>query len=261
MIESFGASNVQHVEKTTILADEHWKGGVKRPAPQHDGQPSKSHKPNALTRAEIKQIRLARDSVIKGRMRKRPEVGFQAGNSTRKKKFQKEMMFFEEALKYKDSTNVIDKSISPNDKDIPQYVQDHCDLTGVDYWMVPENDWRRQFKFLIIGEKKSGTTGLFQTLNSHPQVIEGIRKEFIFFNPKKFKFWENDKIGGRVKVAEARRALFLKIRQKLLRENRTLITGEGTPEYLLYPDICDKSILCTSKFAIGKYSHFSFYVC
>ena len=61
-----------------------------------------------------------------------------------------------------------------NDENWPPFVREFCDLTGVDHWMVPEHDWRRRSPaFLIIGEKKSGTTGLFQTLMSHPQVIRG----------------------------------------------------------------------------------------
>lgn len=140
-----------------------------------------------------------------------------------------------------------DEKINDQTRDeyIPPFIQENCDLSGVDYWMVPEDDWRRQIKFLIMGEKKSGTTGLFQTLNSHSQVIPGKRKELIFFNPKKFRHWEDDRIGGRVKVARARKALFKMFSPERLQENKTLITGEGTPEYLLYPDICDKAILCT----------------
>jgi len=134
----------------------------------------------------------------------------------------------------------------PKDYDkVPSYIKQNCDLRGIDYWMVPEGDWRRQVAFLILGEKKSGTTGLFQTLNSHPQVIPGRKKELIFFNPKRFKHWEGDEIGGKVKVASARRALFNQFDREALMQNRSLITGEGTPEYLLYPDICDKAILCT----------------
>ena len=160
-----------------------------------------------------------------------------------------------------------------NDENWPPFVREYCDLTGVDDWMVPEHDWRRRSPaFLIIGEKKSGTTGLFQTLMAHPQVIRGARKELIFFNPKKFKFWENNEIGGRVKVAQAREALFSFFKRRVLQHHSSLITGEGTPEYLvrfscirtcetcsnvifglsqmffsaqLYPDICDKAILCT----------------
>ncbi|KAL7569314.1 hypothetical protein ACA910_016857 [Epithemia clementina (nom. ined.)] len=132
------------------------------------------------------------------------------------------------------------------EQDLPLAVRKYCNLTGVDHWMVPENDWRRRTPaFLILGEKKSGTTGLFQTLNTHPHVATGVRKELIFFNPTRFKFWSKNKVNGRVDVAQAREALFSMFNRKLLQRNTSLITGEGTPEYLIYPDICDKAILCT----------------
>ena len=128
----------------------------------------------------------------------------------------------------------IDQRVVSSEDNLPSAVTEHCNLAGADYWMVPESDWRRRSPaFLILGEKKSGTTGLFQTLTLHPNIIRGRKKELIFFNPEWFQFWEDEQIGGRVNVARARKSLFSMFPLHALQQRTSLITGEATPEYLV----------------------------
>jgi len=133
------------------------------------------------------------------------------------------------------------------DQSLPLYVRQHCDLTGVDSWMLPQSDWRvRSPSFFILGAKKGGTTGLFNTLTSHPQVVRGTSKELLYFVPKRFPFWNKDQIGDRVRVDPARKALLQEFPRQLLRRNETVITGEATPDYIMYSEYSSQAILCTT---------------
>lgn len=147
------------------------------------------------------------------------------------------------------ASNINDDSIkqqATNNARIPRYIHDHCDLTGVDHWMVPEDDWRRRTPvFLILGAKKGGTTGLYASLTSHPKVLRARKKELLFFIPKRFSYWTNNEIGGKVKVAEARKSFFQQFKRKIIQEDSTLITGEATPDYILYSEYSSQAILCT----------------
>jgi hypothetical protein len=75
--------------------------------------------------------------------------------------------------------------------------------------------------FLIIGAQKSGTTSLYDLLTQHPHVERAALKELNYFD----RHFE--------KGVEWYRSQFPLPRRK---EERKLITGEATPDYLFYPD-------------------------
>ena len=75
--------------------------------------------------------------------------------------------------------------------------------------------------FLIIGAQKSGTNSLYDLLTQHPHVERAITKELNYFN----LHFE--------KGIEWYRSQFALPRWK---DERKLITGEATPDYLFYPD-------------------------
>ena len=156
---------------------------------------------------------------------------------------------------------------------IPPIVQERCNLQNEDAWMVPPRDWcRRVPAFLVLGAKKCGTTGLFQTLEMHPQIMRGHTKELQFFVPKRFQSSFVDtrqNYNQTVLVHKARSALFTKqFPTKLLRNNTHLITGEATPNYFMFPDLAAVGILCTipwAKFIVvlrdpieRLYSHYNY---
>ena len=135
---------------------------------------------------------------------------------------------------------------------VPLYIQQNCNLTDVDQWMVPIDSWRRRVPaFLVLGAKKAGTTALFATLTSHDQIIPGWTKEHLFFIPMRFPYWSNPyAVGSRVQVAKARNALIQqwypsRLFQQEDHNNTTYITGEATPDYLLYSEYSAQAILCT----------------
>jgi len=133
-----------------------------------------------------------------------------------------------------------------DEKSLPSFVREKCDLTGADHWMVPEGDWRRRTPyFLILGAKKGGTTGTFQTLTSHPQILSGAKKELLYFIPKRFPHWTNDEIGEKVRVAPARRDFFKQFKSNILMDQPSFITGEATPDYVMYSEYSTQAILCT----------------
>jgi sulfotransferase family protein len=74
--------------------------------------------------------------------------------------------------------------------------------------------------FVIIGEKKCGTTSLYHLLTQHPHVERAAAKELHFFNTH---FDEG---------TSWYRRCFPPPR---LKDGRTTITGEATPEYLSWP--------------------------
>ncbi len=74
--------------------------------------------------------------------------------------------------------------------------------------------------FVIIGGKKCGTTYLYHLLSRHPHVEPASSKELHFFN----RFFDEG--------IEWYRRCFPPPR---LKDGRSTITGEGTPEYLSYP--------------------------
>jgi sulfotransferase family protein len=74
--------------------------------------------------------------------------------------------------------------------------------------------------FVIIGGKKCGTTYLYHLLSQHPLVEPASSKELHFFN----SFFDEG--------IEWYRRCFPVPRMK---DGRSTITGEGTPEYLSYP--------------------------
>ncbi|KAL7579682.1 hypothetical protein ACA910_021831 [Epithemia clementina (nom. ined.)] len=189
------------------------------------------------------------------------------------------------------------------------YVQQHCNLTGVDAWMLPDSDWRRRVPaFVILGVKKGGTTGLFHSLvaNSRGYIVRGRTKELQYFIPKRFQHWNvnwnsdaiivtsnnnnsrssNDnllddmnhwhsplKMKLMVQVAAAREALYQKqnfgpavqhilwqAQQQQNKSSRNLtaddyqnapkyyhkiMTGEATPDYLMFPKYASHAMFCT----------------
>ncbi|KAL7571972.1 hypothetical protein ACA910_001632 [Epithemia clementina (nom. ined.)] len=149
-------------------------------------------------------------------------------------------------------------SISAASRDlvVPPYIDQHCDLTNVSQWMISSNqnaarsdEWMlRTPAFLILGTKKGGTTALFHNLvTQHPQVVPGMTKELLYFIPLRFPHWSKPGvIGSRVQVAPARSMLFEQLYQsELMQQDPTLITGEATPDYLLYSEYSAQAILCT----------------
>src|SRR5829696_7666593 len=80
--------------------------------------------------------------------------------------------------------------------------------------------------FLIIGAQKSGTTSLYDLLSQHPHVERAALKELNYFD----RYFE--------KGIEWYRSQFPLPKR---REERTLITGEATPDYLFYPDAAKRA--------------------
>ena len=135
---------------------------------------------------------------------------------------------------------------------IPPYIQQHCNLSGVPDWMPPANDWRRRVpRFLILGAKKGGTTGVFASLVAHPHVLRGKLKELLYFIPVRFPHWANDQIGQPVQVGPARQQLWQEYfaTNKLKDQLPRAITGEATPDYLLYSTFAAQAILCSVPWA------------
>ena len=153
---------------------------------------------------------------------------------------------------------------------IPSIVRERCNLQQEESWMPPPNDWTRRVPaFLVLGAKKCGTTGLFQTLEMHPRIVRGRTKELQFFVPKRFQssFVEDD--NRTIRVHDARDALFSRqFPTPLLQNNTQLITGEATPDYFMFPDLAGMAILCTipwAKFVVvlrdpieRLYSHYNY---
>ncbi|MCA1059073.1 sulfotransferase domain-containing protein [Rossellomorea aquimaris] len=72
--------------------------------------------------------------------------------------------------------------------------------------------------FIILGGAKCGTTSLYFYLNQHPQILPSSKKELFFFNKSsKTVEWYRNQFPESVKSDE--------------------ITGEGTPIYLVHPQV------------------------
>jgi hypothetical protein len=80
--------------------------------------------------------------------------------------------------------------------------------------------------FLIIGAQKSGTTSLYDLLSQHPHVERAALKELNYFD----RYFE--------KGIEWYRSQFPLPKPN---EERKLITGEATPDYLFYPDAAKRA--------------------
>ena len=133
-----------------------------------------------------------------------------------------------------------------HDYAIPPYIRQHCNLTNVENWQTPTEWQRRTPGFLILGAKKGGTTALFQTLSHHPQIMIGPHKELLYFIPMRFPHWkEQTTIGSPVQVEAARTMLFPAFPVSRIIRNPSVITGEATPDYLLYSEYSSQAILCT----------------
>mmetsp|Transcript_7695 Transcript_7695/g.16057 ORF Transcript_7695/g.16057 Transcript_7695/m.16057 type:complete len:317 (-) Transcript_7695:1166-2116(-) len=91
-------------------------------------------------------------------------------------------------------------------------------------------------------------------ITSHPQILRGKTKELQFFTPKAFRpFWNDGVVGNLVNVAEARQALWSTTSQRKrqlfpvdrLKQDKSLLTGEATPDYLMFPHYASQAIFCT----------------
>jgi hypothetical protein len=80
--------------------------------------------------------------------------------------------------------------------------------------------------FLIIGAQKCGTNSLYDLLSQHPSVERAITKELNYFN----LHFEKGIEWYRSQLPLPRR-----------NEERKLITGEATPDYLFYPDAASRA--------------------
>ena len=153
---------------------------------------------------------------------------------------------------------------------LPSHVRQHCNVSSWEKWMMINtnstshtSNWQRRTPaFLVVGVKKGGTTALFQTLLRHPRILPGRTKELQFFVPKSFdRFWKHSnnessnrgssssiKDRGRIQVAAARRALYrhhYASAISVVQEQSDVITGEATPDYLMFPHYSAQAILCT----------------
>jgi hypothetical protein len=80
--------------------------------------------------------------------------------------------------------------------------------------------------FLIIGAQKAGTSGLFSTLDQHPQIVAPRRKELNYFHDSEFK-------------ADMKYSDLLAYHSQFPLPCRLAsgkITFEATPEYLIFPE-------------------------
>jgi hypothetical protein len=80
--------------------------------------------------------------------------------------------------------------------------------------------------FLIIGGERCGTSSLYYYLTDQPQIVSASTKETHFFD-------ENFAKGLSWYRAQFPSSLWKQYTQKMLKQD--LITGEGTPYYMLYP--------------------------
>lgn len=132
---------------------------------------------------------------------------------------------------------------------VPPYIEQHCDLTNVSEWMVMDGWMRRTPAFLILGAKKGGTTALFQALSQHPRIAPGQTKELLYFIPMRFPHWSDPDgaVGSPVQVAPAREMMWEQLYPSptTMQEHPKFITGEATPDYLLYSEYSAQAILCT----------------
>jgi hypothetical protein len=170
-------------------------------------------------------------------------------------------------LKYLRTEWATDSFHTTNDEDssnknLPMsalYQQQQCDLEGGE-WCPSSADSAWQMgapHFMIIGEKKSGTTSFFMFMNKHPNILPGVEKELMFFNQRKFmKFPQYVDAGtGRIKVQTVRKDL-IKLYPKLAEWTRKTqssnsttrskrISYDATPQYLYNWASSAKQVLCT----------------
>ncbi|CAB9496798.1 expressed unknown protein [Seminavis robusta] len=128
------------------------------------------------------------------------------------------------------------------------YQNSYCDLQGGDWCPTGKDAWQQKAPaFMVLGAKKAGTTSLFASLVQHPQIIPAVRKETLFFSPRRFNFTrylgEDDK---KVKVQTIRQDYLSLFRpDPLQRKGEGKVSFDATPGNLLHWDTAARPILCS----------------
>jgi hypothetical protein len=131
----------------------------------------------------------------------------------------------------------------------------HCYLDDTLEWCPSVSSYhRRAPRFMIIGEKKAGTTSLFQSLARHHNIIIGEAKELLFYTQAKFDVskygrWKGDgsassRLDYRIDVNQTRHDYQQLFKIDTLQQNQNLVTFDASPEYLFNFAVSPKAILC-----------------
>jgi hypothetical protein len=125
-----------------------------------------------------------------------------------------------------------------------EFTDKWCDLRGLDdSWFASDFKLRAPL-FILPGAKKSGTTSLSSYIMQHPYVLKARRKELHTFWERKFREFEND--AGIVNVKAARESMYQKdYKTAQIQLNASLLSFDGTPQYLFESYAAPKRILCT----------------
>ena len=122
-----------------------------------------------------------------------------------------------------------------------------CALDKISWYPPPDQLWQLRAPYFILpGAKKSGTTSVASYLTQHPLIEEARTKELQSFLNRHFaaNFTTEE---NKTKVKEARELLYtVDYHSEKLKQNHSLMSFDGTPQYLFDGLYMARRILCVT---------------